>query len=179
MTTDLDFRRVYARHRPQVKRHLKRLGVPPGVQRDVQQDVWLEVWRCLHTFKGKSTFGHWLYGLTENVVRRSRRDYARSRLDMQASLPDVVDEGPSPEEPSQARERHERLEELLKQLAPKKRAVLELHDLQGLHAARIAEMVGAPILTVRTRLFYARQDIEALARGEPALAEYFTPEAAA
>ena len=62
---------------------------------------------------------------------------------------------------------------LLEQLAPKKRVVLVMHDLQGIEAARIAELVGSNVLTVRTRLFYARREFEALAKGDAALSEFF------
>jgi RNA polymerase sigma-70 factor, ECF subfamily len=46
-----------------------------------------------------------------------------------------------------------------------------LHDLVGLPASEIAEIVGAPVLTVRTRLFYARKELYAALAADPALAE--------
>ena len=45
-----------------------------------------------------------------------------------------------------------------------------LRDLEGLEAAEIARVVGAPLLLVRTRLFYARREIEEMLPDEPALA---------
>ena len=45
-----------------------------------------------------------------------------------------------------------------------------LHELEGLLPAEIAKVVGAPVLTVRTRLFYARREIEAMLGEEPSLA---------
>ncbi len=61
----------------------------------------------------------------------------------------------------------------MQQLSPKKRAVLVMHDLRGMEAQRIAEILGTNILTVRTRLFYARRELEALAAQDPALEEFF------
>ena len=49
-----------------------------------------------------------------------------------------------------------------------------MHDLRGMEAQKIAEVLDTNILTVRTRLFYARREFEKLAAGDPALAEYFT-----
>jgi hypothetical protein len=55
-------------------------------------------------------------------------------------------------------------------LAEKKRTVFVLHELEGVPPAEIASIVGAPVLTVRTRLFYARRELEALLAEEPSLA---------
>jgi RNA polymerase sigma-70 factor, ECF subfamily len=59
---------------------------------------------------------------------------------------------------------------LLARLADKKRIVFVLHELEGMSPAEIAEVVGAPVLTVRTRLFYARREIEEMLHEEPSLA---------
>ena len=59
---------------------------------------------------------------------------------------------------------------MLDKLADKKRDVFVLHELEGHTPAEIARIVGAPVLTVRTRLFYARRDLEKLMREEPSLA---------
>jgi RNA polymerase sigma-70 factor (ECF subfamily) len=48
-----------------------------------------------------------------------------------------------------------------------------MHDLQGVDAQKIAELLETNVLTVRTRLFYARREFEALAKGDPALSEFF------
>ena len=45
-----------------------------------------------------------------------------------------------------------------------------LHELEGLPPAEIAKVVGAPVLTVRTRLFYARRELAEMLREEPVLA---------
>jgi len=58
---------------------------------------------------------------------------------------------------------------LLSQISDKKRTVYILHEIEGLSASEIAEIVGAPILTVRTRLFYARRELSALLREDPHL----------
>jgi RNA polymerase sigma-70 factor (ECF subfamily) len=59
---------------------------------------------------------------------------------------------------------------LLDRLADKKRIVFVLHELEGLAPSEIAQVVGAPVLTVRTRLFYARRELEAMLGDEPTLA---------
>jgi RNA polymerase sigma-70 factor (ECF subfamily) len=104
---------------------------------------------------------------------KSRRRQTRSRLDVVDELPDRPDERALPLDVSLSAERQARVEVLLEQLSPKKRAVLVMHDLQGMEAQAIAEILDTNVLTVRTRLFYARRELEALARNDPALAEFF------
>ena len=70
-------------------------------------------------------------------------------------------------------ERNERIDALYRlvdRLSEKKRTVLVLHDFEGLPAKEIAEIVEAPVLTVRTRLFYARKELYAALTEEPSLA---------
>jgi RNA polymerase sigma-70 factor (ECF subfamily) len=59
---------------------------------------------------------------------------------------------------------------LLDKLSEKKRTVFVLHELEGMPPADIAKMVDCPVLTVRTRLFYARRELAQLMRSEPSLA---------
>jgi RNA polymerase sigma-70 factor (ECF subfamily) len=166
------FRVLYQRHSRQVARQLAFL-VPRADLEDVLQDVFIEVFRSLKNFEGKSAFTTWLYRVTVHVAMKSRRKVTRSRLDVVEDLPDRPDEGPTPSDVTLSAERQARVEALLDQLSPKKRAVLVMHDLQGVEAQKIAELLDTNVLTVRTRLFYARRELEALAKADPALAEFF------
>lgn len=166
------FRELWAAHHRHVTRQLNFL-VPRSDLEDVLQEVFLEVFRSIKRFEGKSAFSTWLYRVTVHVAMKSRRKQTRSRLDLVDDLPEQHDERPLPVEVSLSAERQARVEALLEQLAPKKRTVLVMHDLQGVEAQRIAEILDTNVLTVRTRLFYARRELEQLAKGDPALAEFF------
>jgi RNA polymerase sigma-70 factor, ECF subfamily len=166
------FRELYSQHHRQVTRQLTFL-VPRADLEDVVQDVFIEVFRSIKRFEGKSAFTTWLYRVTVHVAMKSRRKHTRSRLDIVEDLPEQVDGRPLPDEVSLSAERQARVEELLLQLSEKKRAVLVMHDLKGIDAHTIAEVLGTNILTVRTRLFYARRELEVLAKSDPALAEFF------
>lgn len=170
------FRELYALHHKQVVRQLNFL-VPKSDLEDVLQDVFIEVFRSIRRFEGKSAFTTWLYRLTVHVAMKSRRKHTRSRLDIVEDLPEQAADGPAPDDVSMSAERQVRVEALLEKLSPKKRAVLVMHDLQGVEAQRIAEILETNILTVRTRLFYARKELEALAKEDPALAEFFGSDA--
>jgi RNA polymerase sigma-70 factor, ECF subfamily len=65
-------------------------------------------------------------------------------------------------------ERMRALYRILDDLAPKKRVVFILHEIEGREPKEIAGIVGAPVLTVRTRLHYARKEFFDRASRDPA-----------
>lgn len=163
------FQEVFKRHRADVTRLAFRLLGPGADLEDVVQDTFVHVFRSIRSFKGEAKFSTWLYRLTTNVVRmhlRAKRSRPRVVTNEvpEAALLDTHTQ----EMPDAAASRHERarvLYQFLDQLSDKKRTVLVLHDLEGVSAEEIAAIVEAPILTVRTRLFYARRELaEALAK---------------
>jgi RNA polymerase sigma-70 factor (ECF subfamily) len=65
---------------------------------------------------------------------------------------------------------------IIDKLSEKKRTVFILHEIDGLSPLEIAKVVDAPVLTVRTRLFYARRELAAMIREEPDLASLVAEE---
>lgn len=167
------FRELFAVHKDRVASIVFRfLGQSADVD-DVVQEVFLHVHRSLPRFRGESRFTTWLYRLTANVTKMHlRRRASRPRV-VDVEVPDLPRHAEPPEGPDDALARQLRvraLYRLLERLSEKKRMVLVLHDLEGLPASEIAEVVEAPIMTVRTRLFYARRDLYAMFEEEPTLA---------
>lgn len=166
------FRQLFVRHRESVTRLVFRLIGPSADVEDVVQEVFLNVYRSLGSFRGEAKFSTWLYRLTANVTRMHLRR-ARSRPKLaDVEVPEAPRESRPPEGPDVELERAERvraLYRLLEGLSDKKREVLVLHDLEGVAAKEIAELLEIPVLTVRTRLFYARKALYAALADEPAL----------
>src|SRR5262249_15119491 len=105
-----------------------------------------------------------------NVVLMHRRAL-RSRPSFAPGPTEAeLDDEDLPDEQLMRRRRVAALYRLLDGMSEKKRTVYVLHELEGLTPAEIAKVVGAPVLTVRTRLFYARRALLAQLAGEPALA---------
>ncbi len=166
------FKALFLRHRGDVARLVHRmLGNAPDAE-DVAQEVFFQVHRSLKDFRGQSKFTTWLHRVTVNVVLMHRRSQkSRPVLSEELSADITADESSvAPDEDVDRRMRTRVFLRLLDKLADKKRAVFVLHDLEGVSPQEIAEIVGAPVLTVRTRLFYARRELEALIAEEPALA---------
>ena len=166
------FRALFARHRSDVARLVYRMLNAPSDLDDVVQEVFVQVFRSLKDFRGQSKFSTWLHRVTVNVVLMHRRS-AKSRPVLTEEAPSDLVPDRDQSLPDEDAERHERVrafQRLLARLADKKRVVFVLHELEGLSPSEIAEIVDAPVLTVRTRLFYARRELEAMLPEEPSLA---------
>jgi RNA polymerase sigma-70 factor (ECF subfamily) len=166
------FRELYERHRADVARLVYRMLGGRNDFEDVIQEVFVQVYRSLKDFRGQSKLSTWMHRVTVNVVLMHRRA-ARSRPVFAEEPPAdgmLRSEATAPDEDADRRERMRAFGRLLDRLADKKRVVFVLHELEGVAPNEIAEIVGAPVLTVRTRLFYARRELEAMLRDEPSLA---------
>jgi RNA polymerase sigma-70 factor (ECF subfamily) len=165
------FTQLVRRHRADVARLVFRLLGRPADVEDVVQEVFLQVHKSLGDFRGQSKFGTWLHRVTVNVVLMARRS-ARSRpvfAEPPAREP-VSPHTVPPDEEVARRRRMSAFQRLLDRLPEKKRVVFLLHELEGMAPSEIATVVEAPVLTVRTRLFYARKELCDMMNAEPALA---------
>jgi len=166
------FTELFRRHRADVSRLVYRMMGPSADMEDIVQEVFLQVHRSIGEFRGQAKFSTWLHRVTVNVVLMTRRA-ARSRPVLTGETPTDYepDHGLMPDEDAMRKRRIDAFRRLLEKLPEKKRTVFELHELGGWSPAEIAAHVNAPVLTVRTRLFYARREIEAMIREEPSLAQ--------
>ncbi|NUP05764.1 MAG: RNA polymerase sigma factor [Polyangiaceae bacterium] len=164
------FRELFRRHRADVARLAYRMLGSATELEDVVQEVFLQVHKSLGDFRGQSKFSTWLHRVTVNVVLMNRRA-ARSRpvFAAEALSENEPDAGVRPDDEAARRRRLDAFRRVLDRLPEKKRTVFVLHEIEGLAPAEISTIVDAPVLTVRTRLFYARREICELMREEPSL----------
>jgi RNA polymerase sigma-70 factor, ECF subfamily len=167
----------YLRFRRQVAANLYRVLGDHHELDDLVQDVFVIAFRGLGSFRGDARLSTWLYRICINVAlgrirSRSRRPPPTAVADVEA-VADIRTADP-PETPQRALERAQdraRVYRALGRLAPKKRIVLFLHEIEGHDLKAIAYLVDSNAVTVRTRLFYARREFYALlagdAEGEP------------
>jgi RNA polymerase sigma-70 factor (ECF subfamily) len=157
------FRALYEAHFGFALRTCLRLGLSEADAEDAVQETFAVAHRSLARFV-EGRFSTWLYRIAANVTSaRLRRIRVRDAL---------LGRWLSREEPLQAapdgafdeREAARMVRELVARLAPKKREVFALFELEGLSGEEIAERVGCPVATVWTRLHHARKDFERLAR---------------
>lgn len=165
------FRDLFREHRQDVARLAQRMLGRNTDLEDVVQEVFLQVHRSIRDFRHGARFSTWLYRVTVNVVLMHRRS-AKSRP-VFGEAPEhlaAVDERPRADEQLERRRRVQAFHRLLDRLSEKKRLAFVLHELEGLAPGEIAKIVGSPVLTVRTRLFYARRELLAMLAEEPSLA---------
>ena len=143
----------------------RRLGTPHSEVDDVCQEVFVVVFKKLADFQ-QGRFTTWLYRIVANVVsaRHRRRRFGETMKSLFASLiPAALPPAPTPEAAVHEREAETAVNKVLARMAPKKREVFALYELEALSGEEIAERVGCKVETVWTRLFYARKDFERIA----------------
>jgi RNA polymerase sigma-70 factor (ECF subfamily) len=151
----------YRRYRRQVAANLYRvLGQRVDLD-DLVQDVFVIAFRGLARFRGEARLSTWLYRICVNVALGRIRSKTRRppAIPMANPVTDEVESSPpTPEQALRQKQDRERVYRALDAMAPKKRIVLFLHEIEGLDLKEISFIVGAHPVTVRTRLFYARRE---------------------
>jgi RNA polymerase sigma-70 factor (ECF subfamily) len=141
------------------------LGPGRGDLEDVLQEVFIEVFRSIARFRGDAKITTWLYRVCVNVaLQRLRKRKRRAEVSGDTVTERVTDE--TPERELDNRRRLDAVYRILDELSPKKRVVFILHEIEGREPKEIASIVGAPVLTVRTRLHYARKEFYARAASD-------------
>jgi len=137
---------------------------------DLAQDTFVKAWQALRNFKGDSSFYTWIYRIAVNTclnhlkLRRNRTPHlSLNDLDVQPeSDPDLLAlvSDKTPRREAGLAELQRRLNEAIQKLSEDHRTVVTLHDIQGLPHDQIARILGINPGTVRSRLFYAHQQLQ-------------------
>ncbi|MBV8760631.1 MAG: sigma-70 family RNA polymerase sigma factor [Deltaproteobacteria bacterium] len=169
---------LYHRFRRQVAGNLYRVLGDRGDLDDLVQEVFVIAFRGLERFRGDARLSTWIYRICVNVAlgkirTRKRRPAAIGMADLDTAVmdPSLTERPETPAQSLQRRQDQERVYRAMDTLAPKKRIVLYLHEIEGLDLKEIAYLVDSNPVTVRTRLFYARKEfykaLEGAADGDP------------
>ena len=160
------WRELFDAHFAFVWKVAKRLGTPAGEVDDVCQEVFVVVFRKLGDFQ-HGRFTTWLYRIVANVVsdRHRRRRFGEAmRSRAEAVLPARLAPSKTPEAAMAERDAQVAVDRVLQRMAPKKREVFALYELEELSGDEIAERVGCNVATVWTRLHYARKEFVQIAQ---------------
>jgi RNA polymerase sigma-70 factor (ECF subfamily) len=130
---------------------------------DAVQEAFLKAYRGIQSFRRQSSFYTWLFRIVVNEVRSRRRSGAARRpsfsLDA-ADGPGLRADGPDPSEQASLAERRQIVEEALQSLEFDQRAIIALRDIEGRDYAEIAQVLGCPQGTVKSRLHRARMALK-------------------
>ena len=136
---------------------------------DLAQEAFIKGYQALKSFKGGSSFYTWVYRIAVNKTlnflksRKNRSMMSLNDLDFDAEKdPDLVAliSDKTPRRDAVLAELQKKLNEAMFKLSEQHRLVVTLHDVQGLAHDEIAEIMECNVGTVRSRLFYARQQLQ-------------------
>ncbi len=167
-----DLERLYLSELPAVFGFLHRLGARGSDLEDLAHDVFVTAVRRLDSYDRSRPIRPWLLGIAVRVASDHRKK-GQSRREVSGDPPEVPDEGRGAEDRLRQREARELVEEALQSLAPERRAVFVMYELEGISAADISEAMGTPVPTTYSRLRLGREEFTAavrriqLRRGEP------------
>ena len=137
---------------------------------DLSQETFIKAYHALKSFKGDSSFFTWVYRIAVNKTinflkqRKNKTHLSLNDLDFNAEhdadLVALISEK-TPRREVNLIELQEKLNAALQKLSEVHRLVVTLHDVQGLSHEEISKIMGCNTGTVRSRLFYARQQLQA------------------
>jgi RNA polymerase sigma-70 factor (ECF subfamily) len=158
------FERLYRIYQPRLARFLINLLRRPQLVEEVLDDTMMVVWQTADRFRGSSKPSTWIFAIAYRKALKARSRWPDplpdDGLDIQASN----DPGPDSEL------NHQRLSEALRQamtsLSSEHRAVVDLTYFHGMGYREIADVVGCPVDTVKTRMFHARRRLKQALAGD-------------
>lgn len=163
------FETLLARYRRPLFNVILRSVRDRGRAEEIYQDVWMKVIERSGDFRGDAKFSTWLYTIARNqCIDHQRKMRFRGHASLEAaqgetgtSLGDrMPNPGPSTETLAAGRLMRERITEAVRQLPEEQREVFLLRHLQGMAFAEIAEVVGIPANTVKSRMRYALERLQ-------------------
>jgi RNA polymerase sigma-70 factor (ECF subfamily) len=151
---------LYARHNVRIYRFVLRLTNDSSLAEDIVSEVFIDVWRGAQAFKAKSQVSTWMLAIARHKSLSALRRRSDGQLDEDAAA--IADPADDAEAIVDEQDRSAVVRHCLSQLSTLHREVLDLVYYHEKSVDEVAEIVGAPINTVKTRMFYARKRMQTL-----------------
>ena len=163
------FTLLVAKYQRRIFRLISRFVSDPATAEDIAQETFLRAYRAIGRFRGDSQFYTWLYRIAVNTAKRSALDGARSPvLQENATFPQDEETFPKQEQLSSmdtpdavmaSREIADTVNAAMDALPEELRTAIVLREIDGMSYDEIAQAMGCPVGTVRSRIFRAREAI--------------------
>ena len=161
------FEQLYRAYHARLARFLDRVTRRQALVEEVLNDTMLVVWNRSDRFNGTSKVCTWIFAIAYRRALKALEVLQRHDAgDSDAAPDDCIAGTGSPEQHLSDHEAQRRLEHALQMLSEEHRAVVELSYFHDLGYREIAQIVGCPVDTVKTRMFHARRRLRALLAGE-------------
>jgi RNA polymerase sigma factor (sigma-70 family) len=156
------FEALYHRYAARLFAYINRIVRRPDLAEEALDDTLLVVWQNAAKFDGSSRLSTWLFGIAHNKALKA---LTRSpRADETPITPAHADDTEGPDDVTLRRDLGAVVARTLDALSPEQRAVVELAFYHERSYQEIAEITGAPVNTVKTRMFHARRRLAPLLR---------------
>jgi RNA polymerase sigma-70 factor (ECF subfamily) len=152
---------LFARHSARIYRFVLRITGNAALSEDIVSEVFLEIWRRPGRFEGKAQVSTWMFAIARNKALQALRSLWQKPYDEDGAA-EVVDSADDPESAVHEKSRSIVLRKCLSRLSPIQREIVELVYYHEKSVAEVAQIVGIPTGTVKTRMFRARSRIAEL-----------------
>jgi RNA polymerase sigma-70 factor (ECF subfamily) len=153
------FERLYRVYLPRLTRFLQQVTRRPQAIEEVINDTMLVVWHKASTYSGVSKVSTWIFAI---AYRKGLKLLSRFDDPVAGDEDGTLSSDDLPEGAVMQRQLREALGAAMTQVSPEQRAVIELTYYHGCAYREIAEIMGCPIDTVKTRMFHARRRLRQL-----------------
>jgi RNA polymerase sigma-70 factor (ECF subfamily) len=165
------FQRLMERHAPKMFNFLIRSTGRRDVAEDLVQEVFLRIVRRADSFRGQSKFTTWMFAIARNlIIDTARKERHRRTVPLDAPirsaepggttrLEQTPDPSPTPDRRAADSRFTGRLEDALAALPDDQREVFLMREVEGMKFREIAQVVGIPINTVKSRMRYALESL--------------------
>lgn len=152
------FRTLFDAYGERVFRYAYRMVNDRSLAEEVTNDVMLEVWKGAPQFEGRSKASTWVLGIARHLALNAIRGKRLITVDLDTT-PEIAD---SRQTDAVARDRdtvRQKLRDALAKLSTDHREVVELTFFHGYSYQEVAEVMGCPENTVKTRMFHAKKQL--------------------
>lgn len=156
---------LYARHHVRVYRFALRLVKNESTAEDLISEIFLDVWRQAGKFEGRSAVSTWILAITRFKALSALRRRTDAELDDETAAA-IEDTSDNPEEVVAKKDTGDVLRNCLTALSREHREVIDLVYYHEKSVEEVAEIVGIPENTVKTRMFYARKKLAELLKAQ-------------
>ena len=162
---------LVTKYQRRIERLIGRMVRDVDLVEDIAQETFIRAYRALHQFRGDAQFYTWLYRIAVNTAKKSLMDMKRNPVISENALRSGGDDDETsrlgheltseetPETVLAAREIAQAVNAAMEALPEDLRQAVTLREIEGLSYEDIAEAMGCPIGTVRSRIFRAREAI--------------------
>jgi RNA polymerase sigma-70 factor (ECF subfamily) len=164
------FEELYRRYELRVYGYIRSLVRDAATAEDLVIETMTEVWRAAARFQSRSLVSTWILGIARHkaIDAIRRKNCGSSAVALEPTIT-VIDPGPTHEDTTQAEDTRRIVQQALSRLSPEHQEALRLAFYEELPYEQIAAVLGIPANTVKSRVFYAKEQLRRMLSREASI----------